>query len=73
MCYTGDVLVPCGFLLHFDMLRGALVWCHLGLCVAHIGVVVLVRVLVGILCPHVGPPSEVEQGPRLALSLGYAP
>ena len=31
------------------------------------------RVLVGILFPLVGPPSEVAQGPRLALPLGYAP
>ena len=45
----------------------------MGLCVAHVGVVVLVRVLVGMICPHVGPPSEVAQGPRLAFSLGYAP
>ena len=40
---------------------------------AHIGVVVLVRVLVGMLCNHVGPPLEVARGPHLALSLGYAP
>ena len=73
MCYTGAVLVPWGFLLTYDVLRGALVRCHLGLCVAHVGVVVLVRVLVGMLCTHVGPPSEVAQGPCLALSLGYAP
>ena len=31
--YTGTVLLPCGFLLPFDVLRGALVQCHLGLCV----------------------------------------
>ena len=73
MCYNGAVLVPCGFLLPFDVLRGELVWFHLGLCVAHVGVVVLVCVLVGMLCTHVGPSSEVAQGPRLALSLGYAP
>ena len=40
---------------------------------AHVGSVVLVSILVGMLCPHVGPPSEVAQGPYLALSLGYAP
>ena len=73
MCYTGAVLVPCGFLLPFDVLRGALVWCHLGLCVARVGVVFLVRVLVVMVCPHVGQPLEVAQGPRLALYLGYAP
>ena len=49
-------LVPCGFLLRFDVLQGALVWFHLGLCVAHVGVVVLVSVLVRMLCPHVVPP-----------------
>ena len=73
MCYTASVLVPCGFLLTFDVLRGELVRFHLGLCVANVGLVVLVRVLVGMLCPNVGPPSEVAQGPHLALSLGYAP
>ena len=36
-------------------------------------VIVLVRVLVVIICPLVGPPSEVAQGPRLELPLGYAP
>ena len=56
MCYTGAVLVLCGFLVPFDVLCGALVQCHMGLCVAHVGVVVLVRVMVGMLCPHVGPP-----------------
>ena len=66
-------LVPCGFLLPFDVLRGESVRCHLVLCLAHVGVVVLVRVLVGILCPHVGPPSEVVQGTHAVLSLGYAP
>ena len=73
MCYTGAVLVPWGFMLPFDVLRGELVWCHMGLCVEHVGVVVLVRVLVEMLLPHLGPTSEVLQGPRLAFSLGYAP
>ena len=73
MCYTGAVLLPLGFLLTFDVLWGPLVRFHLGLGVAHVGVVVLVCVLVGMLCPHVGPPSEVSQGPRLPLSLEYAP
>ena len=40
---------------------------------AHIGVVVLVRVMVGILRPNVGPTLVVAQGLRLALSMGYAP
>ena len=39
---------------------------------ALVGVVVLVRVLVEMLCPNVGPPSEVAQGKRLVLSLGNA-
>ena len=73
MCYTGAVLVPCGFLLPFDVLWGTLVRFHLVLCVSHFGVVVLVRVLVGMLFPHVGPPLEVPQGLSLALSIGYAP
>ena len=73
MCYKGAVLVPCGFLLPFDVLRGGLVRCHLGLFLAHVRVVVLVRVLVGILCTHVGPPSEVAQGTHMVLYLGYAP
>ena len=29
LCYTGDVLVSCGFLLTFFLLRGALIWCNL--------------------------------------------
>ena len=29
------------------------------------------RVLVRIPCPLVGPPSEVAQGPRLDLTMGY--
>ena len=73
MCYIGAVLVPWGFLLPFYVLQGASVWYHLILCVSHVGVVVLVRVLVKMLCPHVFPPSEVAQGPRLEFSLGYAP
>ena len=73
MCYTGAVLVTWGFLLPFDVLRGELIRCHLGLYVAHVGVVVLVHVLVGMLCLHVGPPLEVYQGPRMVLYLGYAP
>ena len=40
---------------------------------AHVGVVVLVRVLVGVLCTHVGPLLEVAQGLRMEFSLGYAP
>ena len=67
------MLVSCGFLLPFDVLWGSLVQCHLGLCVAHVGVVILVRVFFGILFPHVDPPSEVAQGTRLVLSLGYLP
>ena len=39
----------------------------------HVGVFVWVRVLVGMLCPHVGPPSEVAQSPHVEFSLGYAP
>ena len=73
MCYTGTLVVPWGFPLTFDVLQGALVWCHLGLCGAHIEVVVLVRVLVVMLCPIVGPPSEVAQGPRMELPMGYSP
>ena len=73
MYYTGVVFVPCRFLMPFDMPWGALVLFHLGLCVAHIGVVVLVSFLVGILCTHVGPPSEVAQGTHMVLYLGYAP
>ena len=57
----------------FDMLRGVLVWCHMGLCVATVGVVVLVRVLVGLLCTHVGQPSEVDQRPFLVFYLEYIP
>ena len=59
MCYTGDLVVPWGFTLTFDVLRGALVWCHMVLCGAHVDLVVLVRVLVGMICTLVGPPSEV--------------
>ena len=40
---------------------------------SHVGVVILVRVLVDFFCPNVGPPLEVAQEMRLALSLGYAP
>ena len=66
-------MVPWGFTLPFDVLWGALVRCNLGLCGAHVEVVVLVRVLVGMLCTFVGPPSEVAQGPRVSLFMGYAP
>ena len=73
MCYTVALVLPWGFLLPFDVLRGALVRCHMGLCGAHVEVVVLLCVLVGMLCPLVGTPLEVAQWPRLALSLGHAP
>ena len=36
-------------------------------------VIILVRILVRIIFPLVGPPSEVVQGPRLEMPLGYAP
>ena len=39
---------------------------------AHVGVIILVRVLVGMLCNHVGPPSDVAQGKRLVLYLGHS-
>ena len=57
VCYTDAVLVTFVFLMTFDLLQGALVCCHLGLYVARFRVVVLVRVLVGILCPHTDLPS----------------
>ena len=31
LCYTGDLLVSCRFLLPFGVLRGGLFWCHLEL------------------------------------------
>ena len=40
---------------------------------AHVGVVVFVHVLVGMLCLHVISPPEVAQGSPLALSIWYAP
>ena len=73
MCYTGAVLVTWGFLLPFDVLRGELIRCHLGLYVAHIEVVLLLRVLIWMLCPYVVPPLEVLHEPLMELSLGYAP
>ena len=66
-------MVPCGFLLSFDVVRGALVWYHMGLCGAHVEKVFLVRILVKMLCTIFGLPSEVAQGPSLALSMGYVP
>ena len=73
MFYTGAILVSWGFPLPFDVLRGELAQYHMGFYGAHVGLVVLVRVLVGMICPLVVPPSEMAQGPRLELYLGYAP
>ena len=48
MCYIGALVVTWGVLLPFDVLQGALVRCHLGLCGANIDVVVLFRNILSI-------------------------
>ena len=40
---------------------------------AHIEVVLLLRVLIWMFCPYVVPPLEVLHEPLMELSLGYAP
>ena len=63
--FSLETSCPCGiqvlfwYLVGFCCLLREVVWCHLGLCVAHVGVVVLVIFLIGILCPHMVPHSEV--------------
>ena len=73
VCYTYVLTATWGFLFLFYVLKGAWVLCHWGLCGVHVEVIILLRVLVIIICPLLGPLFEVEQGLFLVLPLEYAP